>query len=96
MHNVEKILFTRGTLLFWYRDFDQALDDFLKVTAKAQEFDLNTEVLAWLRLGQIHDLRGEREQALAAYRRLLEVAPKSERVPQVRRYLRRPYKRPIG
>ena len=89
----EKILFSRGTLLFWYRDFDQALEDFKKVTAKAGELDLNTEVLAWLRLGQTCDLMGRREQAVEAYRRLLRIAPNSERARQSRRYLHTPYRR---
>ena len=90
---LEKILFARGTLLFWYRDYDQALADFARVTGKARELDLNTEVLAWLRTGQIRDLLGQRQQAVAAYRKLLELAPESERADEAKQYLRRPYKR---
>ena len=90
---LEKILFARGTLLFWYRDYDQALADFQRVTGKAHEFDLNTEVLAWLRTGQIRDLLGQRQQAVAAYQKLLAIAPGSERADEARRYLRRPYRR---
>lgn len=89
----EKIMFSRGTLLFWYRDLDQALEDFKRVTAKTGELDLNTEVLAWLRLGQTHDLLRQRKQAIAAYRHVIRIAPDSARAKQSRRYLRTPYKR---
>jgi len=90
---VERILFARGTLLFWYRDLEQALDDFRRVTASPEDLDLNTEALAWLRLGQTNDLLGRREDAIEAYRRLIGVAPESDRAPEARRYLRRPYRR---
>jgi len=90
---VERILFARGTLLFWYRDLEQALDDFRSVTSNPKDLDLNTEALAWLRLGQTNDLLGRREDAIEAYRRLIEVAPESDRAPEAKRYLRRPYRR---
>jgi len=89
----EKIWFSRGTLSFWYRDFDQALEDFEKVTARPQAVDLNTEVLAWLRLGQTYDLIGKRQQAIRAYQRAIRTAPESDRAREAQRYLRSPYRR---
>ncbi len=89
----EKIWFSRGTLLFWYRDFEQALEDFHKVTQHPQAVDLNTEVLAWLRLGQTYDLIGKRRQAIQAYQRAIRTAPESDRAREARRYLRSPYRR---
>jgi len=90
---LEKILLARGTLLFWYLDLGQALDDFLLATAGAENLDLNSEALAWLRLGQTQDLLGQRQEAILAYRRVLEAAPESDRAGEVRRYLRWPYRR---
>jgi tetratricopeptide (TPR) repeat protein len=89
----EKIWFSRGTLLFWYRDFDQALEDFHRVTKRPEAVDLNTEVLAWLRIGQTYDLIGKRQQAIQAYQRAIRTAPESDRAREAQRYLRSPYRR---
>ena len=89
----EKIWFSRGTLLFWYRDFDQALADLERVTARPQAVDLNTEVQAWLRLGQTYDLIGKRSQALRAYQQAIRSAPESDQAREARRYLQAPYRR---
>ena len=64
----EKILYFRGNLLFWYNDLPGALADLRQVTQKAGELDLNTAVLAWLRLGQVEDLQGHHAEAVPAYR----------------------------
>ena len=90
---VEKIYFSRGNLLFWYRDFDRALDNLQKVTPKARELDLNTGSSAWLRTGQILDLKGQRNQALSAYREAIALAPDSDAGKESRRYLSSPYQR---
>jgi tetratricopeptide (TPR) repeat protein len=90
---IEKILYSRGTLQFWYRDYDDALANFLRVTARADDLDLNTALTAWMRLGQLHDLQGRREDAVAGYRRAIALAPASEVAKESRGYLRSPYKR---
>ncbi len=56
----EKIYFQEGTIQFWYRDLDQALDNMKKVAAASQDVDLNTGVYAWLRMGQIYDMTHRR------------------------------------
>jgi tetratricopeptide (TPR) repeat protein len=89
----EKIRYTRGNLLFWYNDLDAALADMQAVTAKAETLDLNTGVYAWLRLGQIHDLKGRHEQALAAYRATMRYAPGSEAAREARDFMASPYRR---
>jgi tetratricopeptide (TPR) repeat protein len=89
----EKIRYTRGNLLFWYNDLDAALDDIQAVTAKAETLDLNTGVYAWLRLGQIHDLKGRREQALPAYREAMRYAPGSDAAREARDFMASPYRR---
>jgi tetratricopeptide (TPR) repeat protein len=89
----ERIYFTRGTLEFWYRDYSEALENLGKVTSRIEEVDLNTGVLAWLRTGQIHDLRGERRDALECYGKAIQLAPKADGAREARRYLSSPYER---
>ena len=89
----EKIRYTRGNLLFWYNDLDTALEDMQAVTAKAETLDLNTGVYAWLRLGQIYDLKGRHEQAIAAYRETMHYAPGSDAAREARDFMASPYRR---
>ncbi len=91
--NAEKILYFRGNLLFWYNDLPGAQADLEQVTRKASELDLNTAVLAWLRLGQVEDLRGHHAEAMPAYREAIKAAPKSEAAEEARGYLDSPYRR---
>lgn len=92
----EKIHFARGQLLFWYRDWDAAIAELRKATEKARDLDLNTGSMAWLRLGQCHDMKQEREQALHAYREAIALAPDSDAAKQSRQYLASPYRRGKG
>jgi tetratricopeptide (TPR) repeat protein len=89
----EKVFFARGTIQFWYRDLDQAQANFLTVTARAQDLDLNTGTFAWLRLGQIYDLKGQRREAVEAYRHAVRLAPESDAAKLSSRYIAAPYKR---
>lgn len=90
---VEKIHFARGTLLFWYRDYDLAIEELKRVTAKAKELDLNTGSMAWLRLGQCYDMKQQREPAREAYRQAVALAPDSDAARQSRDFLGKPYRR---
>ena len=56
---LEKIYYYRGNLLFWYRDFDAAVDQLRKATARAADLDPHTALMAWLRLGQASDMKGQ-------------------------------------
>ncbi len=89
----EKVEFARGNLLFWYRDLDSALADLKQVTKKADSLDLNTAVLAWLRVGQIHDLQGRHAEAIEAYRETVKTAPHSPAAEEARGYIKKPYHR---
>ncbi len=89
----EKIWFQEGTIQFWYRDFDQALENLKKVTAAADEVDLNTGVYAFLRLGQLYDLTHHRDLALAEYRKAIAYAPDAEAAQEAKKYLSTPYRR---
>ncbi len=88
-----KICFAEGNIQFWYGDLEPALGNLKQAAAAAGELDLNTGVLAWMRVGQIHDLRGERPLALQAYRRALEFAPDSDAARESRHYLEAPYRK---
>jgi len=89
----ERVQFARGNLLFWYRDYDQALDLMAKVTANPQVLDLNTGVLAWMRLGQLHDLKGKHDLAIPAYKQAIAFSPKSDAATESKRYIGTPYHR---
>jgi len=90
---LEKIFYTRGNLQFWYGDLDAALENVLRASQHADALDLNTGVLALMRLGQIYDLKGQRQEALEAYRRAIAYAPESDAARESRGYLSRPYRR---
>lgn len=90
---VEKIWFAEGNIQFWYNDLDAALANMRKAAAASEDLDLNTGVLAWMRLGQIYDLKGQRDLAVKAYRRALVFAPESDAAKESRGYLTSPYRR---
>jgi tetratricopeptide (TPR) repeat protein len=89
----EKIYFQEGIIQFWYRDLDQALDNLTKVTAAADEVDLNTGVSAYLRIGQIYDMKGQHAQAITFYKKAIAYAPESDAAQESKRYLSAPYHR---
>ena len=89
----EKVWFQEGSIQFWYNDLDQSLENMRRVTAKADDVDLNTGVLAWLRMGQIYDMKHRRNEALEAYHKAIDYAPQAEAAQESRRYLDTPYRR---
>lgn len=91
----EKVRYVRANLLFWYDELVPALEDLKHVTQKTDELDLNTAVLAWLRLGQVYDLRGDHRNAIEAYRKAAEVAPKSPAAAEAKGYISDPYRRKL-
>lgn len=90
---LEKVRFAKGNIRFWYNDLDPALEDLRTVTRSAEDLDLNTGVLAWMRLGQIQDLKGQRAAAVEAYRRAIAFAPDSDAAKESRGYISNPYRR---
>lgn len=87
-----KLAFVRGNLLFWFQEFDEALNQLKEATAQADNLDLNSAVLAWMRVGQILDLKGRRSEAVHAYEQAIGLAPNSEAAAECRRYLRSPFR----
>jgi tetratricopeptide (TPR) repeat protein len=90
---MEKVWFQEGTIQFWYRDLKAAEENLWKICGYPVEVDLNTEVYSWLRLGQIYDLTGRRNQALDAYRKAIAAAPQGDAALEAKRYLATPYRR---
>ena len=89
----EKIYYQKGSIQFWYRDLDHSLENMKKVTAAAEEVDLNTGVLAYLRIGQIYDMEHRRAEAVAAYKKAIAYAPQAEAAQESKKYLSTPYRR---
>lgn len=89
----ERIYYQQGSIQFWYRDLDSALDNLRKVTAHIDQVDLNTGSLAYLRMGQIYDMKQRRNEALATYRKAIDFAPQADAATEARKYLSTPYHR---
>jgi tetratricopeptide (TPR) repeat protein len=88
-----KIQYARGNLLFWYREYPAALDNLSKVTAAANEVDVNTAMNAWMRRGQTYDLLGRRNEAVQCYQQAVNAAPESDAGRESKRYLSSRYRR---
>jgi len=89
----EKVYFQEGTIQFWYNDLDRSLENMKKVAAAGEDVDLNTGVLAWMRMGQIYDVTHRRTEALEAYKKAIAYAPQAEAAQESRKYLTTPYRR---
>ncbi len=89
----ESIYYHLGTIQFWYGDLDGALANMQKVTAHAEDVDLNTGVLAWMRVGQIYDLKQSHGMAVEAYKKAMAYAPEAEAARESKRYISSPYQR---
>ncbi len=89
----EKIYFQLGNIQFWYNDLDHALDNLKKVTASHDDVDLNTGVLAWMRVGQIYDMKNRRSDAIDAYKHAIAFAPEAEAAKESKGYISSPYRR---
>ena len=89
----EKVWFQEGSIQFWYNELDQSLENMKRVTAHAEDIDLNTGVIAWLRMGQIYDMKQRRGEAVDAYRKAIAYAPQADAAQESRKYLNSPYRR---
>jgi tetratricopeptide (TPR) repeat protein len=87
-----KIHYTRGNLLFLFNDLDKALEE-LKIAAAGGGLSAPAAANAWLRTGQIYDLKSQRTQALEAYRRAINLGPDSDVADQAKGYVSSRYKR---
>jgi tetratricopeptide (TPR) repeat protein len=88
-----KVQFVAGNLHFWYRDIPAALANFQAATKQADQLDLNSAVLAWMRLGQVYDLLNNYAAAIPAYQKAIRMAPNSDVADESKRYLSTPYRR---
>ena len=87
----EKIYYQEGSIQFWYRDEDQALENLQKVVAGIENVDLNTGAYAYLRIGQIYDMTHRRPQAVEYYKKAIAYEPQADGAAQSRKYLSTPY-----
>lgn len=89
----EKLAYLKGNLLFWFDEYPRAVEELQKAARGREHLDLNTGLLAALRLGQTLDLMGKRREAQEAYRMGMELAPASEIAKECQQYYSRAYKR---
>jgi tetratricopeptide (TPR) repeat protein len=89
-----KVHYTRAGLLMQWNDLDQALGEIKIATANVSTLDAPSAGNAWLRLGQICDLKGQRQPAIAAYREAMRAAPDSQAAEQAKSHITWRYKKP--
>jgi tetratricopeptide (TPR) repeat protein len=87
----EKIYYQEGSIQFWYRDEDRALENLKKVAAGIENVDLNTGAYTYLRIGQIYDMTHRRPQAVEYYKKAIAYEPQADGAAQSRKYLSNPY-----
>jgi len=89
-----KIHYSRGNLLFWYREYATAIPELERAAAAdPAETGINTVMNAWLRMGQCLDMLNRHRDALRAYRKAIDGAPDSDAAKEAVRYLSNPYRR---
>jgi tetratricopeptide (TPR) repeat protein len=93
--STQKIDYLRGNLLFWYDDLDGALTNLQRATANSEQLDLGTAQLAWFRLGQTFDLKGEHKNAIPAYEEAAKVSVQSDIGAEAKGYISSPYHRKL-
>jgi len=81
-----------GRILFTQGEYDRAREYFQKALKDTSLYNARVRVLAFLRIGMIHDARKEREQAEEYYSKALEVEG-GEGTAQIeaKKYLNTPY-----
>jgi hypothetical protein len=89
----EKLAYLKGNLLFWFDEYERAAAELRRASDARERLDLNTGLMACLRLGQSYDLMNRHEDAARAYRLGVALAPDSELAKECQRYANRPYKR---
>ncbi len=87
----EKVYYQEGSIQFWYRDEDQALENMKKVVAGIDKVDLNTGAYTFLRIGQIYDMTHRRAEAVEYYKKAIAYEPQADGAVQSRKYLSTPY-----
>jgi tetratricopeptide (TPR) repeat protein len=86
-----KMLYARGYLEMRGGELAAAASTLERAAVAAGREDRLTRMRSLVRLGQIHDLRGERELAKQSYRSVVEAAPGTRCGNESREYLARPY-----
>jgi tetratricopeptide (TPR) repeat protein len=89
-----QVRYIRGGVMMRFNDLDKAFDEVKIATAGAGSMDTASAGSAWLRLGQIYDLKGQREQAVDAYREAMKIAPETDAAEQAKLLVSTKYKRP--
>ena len=89
----EKIAFLKGNLLFWFDEYEKAIPELQRAVKHREQLDLNTGLLACLRLGQTLDLLDRHAEAVEAYKLGIALSPASDFAKECSRYADRKYKR---
>lgn len=83
-----KVEYTRGVIQCRFGHLEQALASMRRAAANSQA---EMQLMAFERVGMIHDMRGDRAEAVQAYQHVVEAAPDSRMGKESQRYLSRPF-----
>lgn len=89
----ERLSYLKGNVHFWYGELDAAVTELRRATSRPSGLSADESAMAWLRLGQTLDLKGDRAGSRFAYEQVVRVAPQSEIAREAKGYVTFPYKR---
>jgi tetratricopeptide (TPR) repeat protein len=89
----EKVAYLKGNLLFWFDEYERAVPELRRAVEAREQLDLNTGLMACLRLGQTLDQMGRREEAAVAFRQGVELGKDTELGKECKKYLKTAYAR---
>jgi tetratricopeptide (TPR) repeat protein len=94
---VDQARFLRGHIQFRRGLLAEAAQTLRSIADRGDQVAPETRALVWLRLGQLADLRDQREAAQAAYRESIAAQPVSDGARRARLFLLSPYRdKPAG
>jgi tetratricopeptide (TPR) repeat protein len=88
-----RIWYQKAGIQFAFSELDAALENYRKALDGGKDLNLTITLITHLRIGQIHDLKFQREKALEQYRKVIDLAPDTDLARESKRYIDKPFRR---
>jgi tetratricopeptide (TPR) repeat protein len=89
----QQIWYEKASIQFAFGELDPALENYRKALDGGKDLNRTSTVITRIRMGQIHDLKNQREQALEQYRKAIDLAPDTDLARESKRYIDKPFRR---